>query len=191
SLDDILNNIREVGNAIDRRSEAESAVASLQSRIDAVRDKTRNLACKPRVFCMEWVNPVFCGGHWMKELVEIAGGRDNLANHHRPSHRIEWNRVLAFAPEVIVLTCCGFDLLRCKQEAELLAAFEGALDLPAAKTGRIFATDGSAYFSRPGPRIVDSLEILAHLIQPGIFPPPALTGAFSCVDHARVGTIRP
>ena len=190
SLDDILNNIREVGNAIDRRLGAESAVASLQSRIDGIRDKTGNLACKPRVFCMEWVNPIFCGGHWMKELVEIAGGRDDLANHHRPSHRIEWNRVLAFAPEVIVLTCCGFDLRRCAQEAEILATFPGAVDLPAAQAGRVYATDGSAYFSRPGPRIVDSLEILAHLIHPGIFPPPVLPGAFSAVDLTRAGTIR-
>jgi iron complex transport system substrate-binding protein len=91
---------------------------------------------------------------------------------------------------VIVLTCCGFDLHRCMQEAEILATFEGVLELPAARAGRIFATDGSAYFSRPGPRIVDSLEILAHLIHPGVFPPPPLPGAFSAIDLSRVGTMR-
>jgi iron complex transport system substrate-binding protein len=190
SLDGILDNIREVGYVIESVAEAEKAVASLRMRIEAIREKTRKLAHEPRVFCMEWVNPVFCGGHWMKELVEIAGGRDDLANHHRPSHRIEWQRVLDFAPEVIVLTCCGFDLHRCAQEAEILSAFEGVTNLPAAKAGRIFATDGSAYFSRPGPRIVDSLEILAHLIHPEIFPAPALEGAFRSVDLSRVGTIR-
>lgn len=126
----------------------------------------------------------------MKELVKIAGGRDDLSNHHGPSYRMDWNRVLEFAPEVIVLTCCGFDLHRCIQEAEILATFEGALALPAVKTGRVFATDGSAYFSRPGPRIVDSLEILAHLIHPELFSPPALSGAFSAIDLSRVGTIR-
>jgi iron complex transport system substrate-binding protein len=190
SLNDILTNIRVVGDAIGRQSAAEAAVASLQLRIDAVRNKTKHLAYKPRVFCMEWVNPPFCGGHWMKELVEIAGGRDGLANHHRPSYRMYWKQVLEFAPEVIVLTCCGFDLHRCMQEAELLAAFEGALTLPAAKTGRIFATDGSAYFSRPGPRIVDSLELLAHLIHPELFSAPSLSGAFAAIDLSRVGTIR-
>lgn len=190
SLEDILTNIRVVGNAIGRRSAAETVVASLQLRIDAVRNKTRNLTYKPRVFCMEWVNPPYCGGHWMKELVDAAGGRDDLSNHHQPSYRIGWNRVLEFAPEVIVLTCCGFDLHRCMQEAEVLATFEGALSLPAVETGRVFATDGSAYFSRPGPRIVDSLEILAHLIHPELFSPPALSGAFSAIDFSRLGTLR-
>jgi iron complex transport system substrate-binding protein len=189
SLDDILTNIRVVGSAIGRRSAAETAVASLQLRIDAIRNTTESLAYKPRVFCMEWVNPPYCGGHWMKELVEIAGGRDDLSNHHWPSYRIDWSRVLEFAPEVIVLTCCGFDLHRCMQEAEILEAFEGVLGLPAAKAGRIFATDGSAYFSRPGPRIVDSLEILAHLIHPEVFLSPTVSGAFFSVDLARVRTI--
>ena len=91
---------------------------------------------------------------------------------------------------MIVLTCCGFDLPRCAQEADILAALEGAIDLPAAKTGHIFATDGSSYFSRPGPRIVDSLEILAHLIHPEIFSAPALPDAFSPVDITRVRTIQ-
>lgn len=189
SLDDVLSNIRVVGNAIDRGSTAADLVASLQLRINAIRYKTRGLAYKPGVFCMEWVNPPYCGGHWMKELVEIAGGRDDLSNHRRPSYRIDWNQVLEFAPEVIVLTCCGFDLHRCMQEAEILATFKGVLGLPAAKAGRIFATDGSAYFSRPGPRIVDSLEILAHLIHPEVFPPPALSDSFSSVDLTRARTI--
>lgn len=189
SLDDVLSNIRVVGNAIDRGSTAADLVASLQLRINAIRYKTRGLAYKPGVFCMEWVNPPYCGGHWMKELVEIAGGRDDLSNHRRPSYRIDWNQVLEFAPEVIVLTCCGSDLHRCMQEAEILATFKGVLGLPAAKAGRIFATDGSAYFSRPGPRIVDSLEILAHLIHPEVFPPPALSDSFSSVDLTRARTI--
>lgn len=189
SLDDVLSNIRVVGNAIDRGSTAADLVASLQLRINAIRYKTRSLAYKPGVFCMEWVNPPYCGGHWMKELVDIAGGRDDLSNDRRPSYRIDWNQVLEFAPEVVVLTCCGFDLHRCMQEAEILATFKGVLGLPAAKAGRIFATDGSAYFSRPGPRIVDSLEILAHLIHPEVFPPPALSDSFSSVDLTRARTI--
>ena len=186
SLDDILDNLLVVGKAIDAEAEANTLRDSLQQRIEAVRRKMETLRYRPRVFCMEWVNPPYCGGHWMRELVEIAGGYDGLALLHRPSCRIEWSKVLGFAPEVIVLTCCGFNLGRSAEEGEILATFEGVHDLPAARAGRIYATDGSAYFSRPGPRIVESLEILGHLIHPDLFPAPALVGAFSPLDLARL-----
>jgi iron complex transport system substrate-binding protein len=184
SLAGILDCIRLVGQAIGRGRSADSLVALLEHRIDAVRARTQSLAHRPRVFCMEWVDPPYCGGHWMRELVELAGGRDELSNHRRPSYRIDWRRVLEFSPEVIVLTCCGFDLSRCAHEAEILATFEGVHALPAAKSGRIFATDGSAYFSRPGPRIVDSLEILAYLVHPDFFAAPPHPRAFCAVDLA-------
>ncbi|PYV22832.1 MAG: hypothetical protein DMG24_15645 [Acidobacteria bacterium] len=186
SLRDILDNVRAVGKAIGCEAPAESAVQALERRIEAVRRKTENVPLRPRVFAMEWVDPPYCGGHWMKELVEIAGGRDDLSNLHKPSYRIEWHRVLEFRPQVIVLTCCGFGLERVRQEGEILATFEGFDDLPAARAGRVFATDGSSYFSRPGPRIVESLEILAHLIHPELFPPPPLAGAFSALDLSPV-----
>ena len=192
SLADILDNIRAVGRACGSNAAAERAVEALRRRIDAVRRKTETVRSRPRVFSMEWVDPPYCGGHWMKELVEIAGGRDDLANLHKPSYRIEWRRVLEFAPEVIVLTCCGFGLERVAQEGEILATFEGFSELPATKAGRIFATDGSSYFSRPGPRIVDSLEILAHLLHPELFAAPPYPGAFRTlgVPRARQHTIR-
>lgn len=182
SLGDILDNIVSVGQVLGIEPHAIAVRAGLQRRIDAVREKTATLPHRPRVFCMEWVDPPFSGGHWMKELVEIAGGRDDLAVMHRPSRRIEWEKVRAFAPEIIVLTCCGFNLIRCAQEGGILAKMEGAHEPPAMKTGRVYATDGSAYFSRPGPRIVESLEILAHLIHPEIFPPPPLEAAFTILN---------
>jgi iron complex transport system substrate-binding protein len=185
SLAGILESIQLVGDATGRRSSADVLVLSLRQRIEAVRCKTQKLAQRPRVFCMEWVDPPFCGGHWMKELVDLAGGHDDLATDRRPSHRIDWQRVLDFSPEVIVLTCCGFDLHRCAAEASILASFEGVDELPAAKSGRIFATDGSAYFSRPGPRIVESLEILAHLVHPEVFAAPDLPRAFTAISLAR------
>jgi iron complex transport system substrate-binding protein len=187
SVSQILDSIRLVGDAIGRRSAADSLVSCLRRRIDAVLAKTQSLANRPRVFCMEWVDPPFCGGHWMKELVDLAGGRDDLAAAGRPSRRIDWRCALEFAPEIVVLICCGFELSRCAGEAEILSRFEGVHELPAAKSGRIFATDGSAYFSRPGPRIVESLEILAHLVHPEIFTAPALRRAFSTVKLSRVG----
>jgi iron complex transport system substrate-binding protein len=185
SLADILDCIRSVGDAIGRRASADALVVSLQRRIEAVRSKAQNVVRRPRVFCMEWVDPPFCGGHWMKELVDFAGGNDEIAADRRPSRRIEWQRVLDFSPEVIVLTCCGFDLRRCAAEADVLATFRRVDEFPAAKSGRIFATDGSAYFSRPGPRIVESLEILAHLVHPELFAAPDLPDAFCAVSLAR------
>jgi iron complex transport system substrate-binding protein len=182
SLDDILDNILTVGQAVGCAASAKNVRAGLEARLDRVRQKTIQITNRPRVFCMEWVDPPFCGGHWMKELVDIAGGKDDLAHHHRPSHRIEWKRVTDFRPEVIVLTCCGFSLERCMTEGKALAKANGFGWLPAVESGRVFATDGSAYFSRPGPRIAESLDILAHLIHPDLFPPPPLDGAFAAVD---------
>lgn len=185
SIDDILENIRAVGKALGADASAECMVGSLQRRIEAANQRTAKLAARPRVVCLEWVDPPYCGGHWMKELVGLAGGQDDLAVLHRPSCRVDWKRVVNFAPDVIVLTCCGFGLERVRQEGEVLAGYEGFHDLPAVTSGRIFATDGSSYFSRPGPRIVDSLEILAHLVHPELFPRPALVGAFAALDLSR------
>lgn len=182
SLNDILDNVLTVGAAVGAGREANSLCANLRRRIEAIGQRTSGIASRPRVFCMEWVDPPFCGGHWMKELVEIAGGRDDIAVLHRPSKRIEWKRVLDFAPEVMVLTCCGFDLHRCAAEAESLAKMQDVDKLPAVKSGCVYATDGSAYFSRPGPRIVESLEILAHLVHPDRFSPPRLEGAFTAIN---------
>jgi iron complex transport system substrate-binding protein len=190
SLGDILDTILTVGKAIDSEARANGLRERLQRRIDAARHKTETLTHRPRVFCMEWVNPPYGGGHWMKELVQIAGGIDDLARLQRPSGRIEWGRVLDFAPEIIVLTCCGFSLEHCEGEGAVLATFEGVYGLPAVKAGRVYATDGSAYFSRPGPRIIESLEILGHLIHPDLFPRPPLAGAFSVLKLTPEGTVR-
>lgn len=165
SLADILESIREVARVCGVEAAGEQVVAGLERRIRAVAERTRGLE-RPKVLCLEWVDPPYCGGHWMPELVELAGGRDELGQRCRPSRRIEWERVLDYAPEVIVLACCGFHLERCAEETKILAGYPGAADLPAFRSGRVYPTDGSSYFSRPGPRIVDSLEILSELIHP-------------------------
>jgi len=191
-LEDILENIRQVGSLVQASERAEKVAASYEKRIAAIQQKTAALTNRPRVFCMEWVKPAYCGGHWMKKLVEIAGGVDDLANPGKPSYRIDWKRVLEFAPEVMVLTCCGYKLPKVIQEAKTLLEFDGIDELPAVKNRRVYATNGSDYFSRPGPRIIDSLEILAHLVHPEIFPAPQFPEAFANVDltHAAVGVER-
>src|SRR5215467_2168638 len=120
-LEDILDNIKTVGSLIGAEERARDVVRSLRKRIAVIAEKTRDIAHRPRVFCMEWVNPPYYGGHWMKTLVEIAGGVDDLAQAGRPSTRIEWERVLEFSPEIMVLTCCGYKLPRVIEEAETLA----------------------------------------------------------------------
>jgi len=166
-LEDILATIEHVGAAAGVTQRAATLVSSLQARIERVRARTMQAERRPRVACLEWLSPTFGPGHWLPELVELAGGRPGLGQAHSESRRIAWDDVIAFAPEVIVVTPCGFDLRRTVVEAErVLPSRNGWAALPAVRHGRVYAVDGNAYFSRPGPRIVDSLELLAELIHP-------------------------
>jgi iron complex transport system substrate-binding protein len=117
---------------------------------------------------MEWLDPPFCSGHWMPEIVERAGGREVIGVHGRPSFRVEWDAIVAAAPEVVVLTVCGFDVGRTCAELPPVAARSEWRALPAVAAGRVYATDGSAFFSRSGPRLVDGLEIMASILHPEI-----------------------
>jgi iron complex transport system substrate-binding protein len=148
----------------------EKLVAELLDRVQAVRERGAAIEDRPRCFLMEWVDPVFCSGHWEPELVEIAGGYDPLGRKHQPSVEIKWEAVLEAQPDIIVLALCGYDADLARRDYELLRKFPGFDSLPAAQTGRIYIVDAKAYFSRPGPRIVDSLEILAGIIHPKEFP---------------------
>ena len=168
-LFDIFDDIRRVAKVCDVIERAEKVVAELSTRVEAVRERGAAIRARPRCFLMEWVDPVFCSGHWGPELVEIAGGYDPLGRKHRPSVEIKWEAVLEAQPEIIVLALCGYDVDRALRDYELLGKFPGFDSLPAAQNGRIYIVDAKAYFSRPGPRIVDSLEILAGIILPKEF----------------------
>jgi iron complex transport system substrate-binding protein len=122
---------------------------------------------------MEWVDPPFCSGHWGPELVEIAGGHDPLGRKHQPSAQIDWQEVLKARPEIIVLALCGYDVDLAQRDYELLREFPGFDSLPAARTGEIYLVNASAYFARPGPRVIDSIEILAGIVHPKEFPESA------------------
>lgn len=170
SLEGIFGTILAVGNCTGRREAALSVVDALRKRVEAVRLRASEATLKPRVACLEWFDPPFGPGHWLPELVELAGGKAGLGRAGEPSQRISWGDVIAFAPEVIVLTPCGFDLERTLREAaEILPHRMGWSALPAVRAGRVYAVDGNSYFSRPGPRIVDSLELLARLVHPELF----------------------
>jgi iron complex transport system substrate-binding protein len=166
SLAGIFENLREVGRATGRDAEADVLIGRYEKRLDAISAATCNRA-PPRVFCMEWIDPIYCSGHWVPEMVRCAGGVDALAREGSESVRIAWDDILRWAPEIILVMPCGLDLERSAAVAEqLLPKFAGWNTLPAVRAGRVYAVDANAYFARPGPRVVDGVELLAHLIHP-------------------------
>ncbi len=171
-LGDVLQDIRRIGEAAGREKEAEWVVEQLQSRIDRVAAMAARVAKRPATVCLEWADPLYIAGHWIPEMVELAGGSDGLGMKGVPSTRIEWDWVVAYAPEVIVLMPCGFDVERALSELPLLTRLPGWSDLPAVREGRVYAVNATAYFSRSGPRLVDGLELLARLLHPTLFPDP-------------------
>ena len=170
SLVDIFGDIRRVADACGARERGEKLIINLSERVENVRKQAATIPDRPRCFLMEWVDPPFCSGHWGPELVEIAGGQDSLGRKHQPSAQIEWQQVLDARPEIIVLALCGYDIDRARCDYELLRRFPGFGSIPAADSGQVYIVNASAYFARPGPRIVDSLEILAGVLHPTEFP---------------------
>ena len=135
--------------------------------------RAEGLRERPTVGVLEWIDPPFSSGHWTPELIALAGGRPLLGTAGERSRTLTWDDVRAANPDVLLIACCGFDVARTRQDLPILARQPGFADLTSARTGRVYVTDGNAYFSRPGPRLVDSLEILAHAIAPDVHPLPA------------------
>lgn len=163
-LDDILETIALVGDLAGAVRAARSLVLELRERMEHVR-RLSPPEPRPRVACLEWLDPVFIAGHWVPEMVAIAGGQDGLGRAGEKSVGVDWDAVRAYAPEVIVVAACGFDIGRTRTEMHLLTSRPGWSMLPAVRAGRVFVTDGGAYFSRPGPRVVRGLEILSAIIR--------------------------
>jgi iron complex transport system substrate-binding protein len=171
-LADILNDVLRIGEATHRLRQAESLVEELKLRIEAVRDRTARSASRPRVACLEWLDPLYIAGHWVPEMVEIAGGNDILGTAAEPSAKVEWDAVIAAMPEILIIMPCGFDLDRAIRESSLLQNRAGWQTLPAVRDKRVFAVSGADYFSRPGPRLIDGLEIFSQLFHSELFPAP-------------------
>src|SRR6266550_1912427 len=169
-LVEVLESIELFGRACDIEERAETVVEGLRQRIERVARKAALAAKRPRTACLEWLDPLFIGGHWVPEMIGLAGGVDSLGRPGEKSRRISSNEVESAAPEVAVLMPCGFDLDRTRAEAGVVTHSSWWAHLPAARTGRAWLVDGSSYFNRPGPRLVDGLEILAHILQPTLCP---------------------
>jgi iron complex transport system substrate-binding protein len=170
SLADIFDDIRRVAQACDVPDRAEELIGNLSARVENVRQRSAMIRHRPCCVLMEWVDPPFCSGHWGPELVEIAGGHDSLGRKHQSSAQIEWQQVLDAHPEIIVLALCGYDIDRARRDYEMLRRFPGFDSIRAANNHQVYVVNASAYFARPGPRIVESLEILAGILHPTAFP---------------------
>ena len=174
----VFDCLRLVGEAAGISDRAEQAIAKLRARVEAVETRTRTSAARARVVFLEWIDPPFCAGHWTPELIRLAGGVELLGREGEPSRTISWDEIVNADPEVLFVACCGFDADRTKQDLTILSCQPGFDRLSCAQSGRVYWSDGSAYFNRPGPRLVDSLEIVAHALHADVHPlPPGLPAA--------------
>jgi iron complex transport system substrate-binding protein len=162
SIDGMLADLRRVAGALGREAEGERVLGGLRARLGSVAERVAGRP-RPRVACLEWLDPLFNAGHWVPEQVRIAGGEDVLGTAGARSREINWKDVVAARPEIVIAMPCGWDAERAAREAEALGDLAGA---------RAFGVDGAAYFSRPGPRLVDGAELLASILHPGLVAPP-------------------
>jgi len=167
SLGEVLDGVLQVGKAAGVPERAEEVVAGLRERLARVQGMVEGLE-RPRVFALEWGDPPFCGGHWVPEMLQLAGSEPVLACPGAPSVRVTWAQIQAVAPQVVVFMPCGYDLRAAVEEARRILLARPEL----AGAEAIVAVDASAYCSRPGPRLVDGVEILAAMLHPGRLPPP-------------------
>ena len=179
SLGDVWNDIRRVGEATSRPLEAEVLATALEKRVAALEARAAQAQSRPRVLCLEWLDPYYIGGHWVPEMVALAGGKDMLGRAGEPSFRATAAEIARLAPDVIVVMPCGYNAARAAAEwgaAQIPGEWN---EMPAVHERRIFAVDANSYFSRPGPRLADGIELLAHLFHPNLFPEnAALARAF-------------
>jgi iron complex transport system substrate-binding protein len=185
NLGGILDNILLVGDLTGQGGEAAALVDQLRGRIERVREEVTGRS-RPRVACIEWLDPLFVAGHWVPEMVALAGGVDVLGRVGEPSFVVPWQAIIEAEPDVIVVMPCGFTVLRTWQEVHLLTGRRGWSDVRAVHAGQVYLTDASAYFNRPGPRIATGVEILAKILHPEVSSFPFPADAYERLERARV-----
>jgi len=169
ALADLWADIEKVGQALQAGDRARSLIAGLQDRLNTIRERAYAQKERPTVGCIEWLEPLMAAGNWMPELVELAGGVNLFGSPGRHSPWLTWEHLCRQDPDVLLLLPCGFDIARCRQDLPVLTARAEWPWLRAVRQGRVFLLDGNQYFNRPGPRLVESLEILAELLHPEAF----------------------
>jgi iron complex transport system substrate-binding protein len=168
-LADVWTSIEQVAEALDARERGAELIQSLQSRINAIAERASSLSARPTVACIEWIDPLMAAGNWMPELVELAGGVNLFGEAGKHSPWMTWDQLVARDPDVIVVLPCGFDMERSRRDMPVLTSRPEWKRSRAVRDGRVFLADGNQYFNRPGPRLVESLEILAELLHPEVF----------------------
>ena len=168
-LHDVWDDVRRVAEALDRSAQGNAVATELEHRCDAIAERAKEVHARPSLLSIEWLDPVMIGGTWMPDLIALAGGQAMVtkAGQHAPT--IEFDELRALDPDVVLVKPCGYDLQRTQQEADLLAKNLPWESWSAVREGRVFVADGNAFFNRPGPRLVESLEILAACLHPMLF----------------------
>jgi iron complex transport system substrate-binding protein len=169
SLADIFDDVRKIAKGLDVVPVGEMMVEQLKGRMDEVASKARALPDKPRVALVEWIEPMMAGGNWMPELIDMAGGINLFGEAGKHSPWMSWEDLVASEPDIIIVSPCGFDIKRTMEEMHLISGRKEYAGLKAVKEGKIFVADGNQYFNRPGPRVLESLEMLAEMLHPEEF----------------------
>ena len=184
SIAEIFDNVRQLGSATGKTDEANALVDDCVARLDRLRKITDAVSTRPRVFCMEWLDPVYASGHWVPELVKVAGGVDELGKERGESVRVSWNEIVEWSPEVLVIMPCGFNLQQTMKQiwSVFTSPSSDFFKLPAVRDGRVYAVDANSFFARPGPRVVEGAELLAELIHPELFETSRFDNMFHKVD---------
>lgn len=183
SLEEIFENLRSLAKATDCLDQANKLISSAQKQMNKISSLTQKIHTRPRVFCMEWTDPVYCSGHWIPEMVEIAGGVDKLARKGSDSVRLSWEEVLEWMPEILIVMPCGYGLKKAVVVARHLCAYPRWAELPAVRNNRVYVVDANSYFARPGPRVIEGIELLAHLFHPEVCAWRGPKDAFSVLEN--------
>jgi len=169
-LTGVLQSIEQVGDAAGVLERAATLTRALRERINRIMSLAQVASGRPRVFAMEWLDPPYTAGHWVPEMIRVAGGRDEMSREGAPSVEVSWDAIARYDPEIVVLMPCSFGLERTLNEVGAIGGSEAWTHLNAVKRGQVYAVDGATYFSRSGPRTVDGLQILGEIMHPDVFP---------------------
>lgn len=169
NLEEVVDSIRTIGEITNKEDEAAKLIEDINRRTDSVREKLANERDRPRVFCLEWLEPPYVAGHWVPQMVDYAGGINGITVKGEPSKRVSWEDIAEFAPNIVLVMPCGFDIEKTMNEIDTVLSNNTWHTLPATKKGEVYILDANSYFSSPGPRLADGIEILARIFHPDKF----------------------
>ena len=166
TVHDVIDDVVRIGDAAGRPAEGQLLATQLRDRLDTIQIRVQGLSQRPRVVCIEWLSPLYVAGHWVPEMVQLAGGQDALSQPGSPSRIVTWDEVLSAVPDVLIVMPCGFSVERTHAELFQLMQQPGQWRLSPALAEHTYLVDASSYFSRPGPRLIDGIELLAAILHP-------------------------